>query len=691
MALVYCCSLDGLIASIVLLICTSLWIKASAKWLNVNVSGPDTDNPDMWETALQEVASTIAPLPPLEESRVQNLWFCSAAGPTASGGHNFKEQFPFPPGCQAHGLTVSDALPPHSRLRCPLSPTAKRLRVGDAVPSHASLAGPSRDTGSPSVMSQDKMPSAPSRTTSHRVLRVCRLFLWCHLHRAWRCGSCCPTRPVGSFGQLDSATRFGSPGNPPGSAAFSRQLEMPLSCTRRLLSYWRKMQSSLSLQLRWSLGFTALTSSRPKKAVAFGQSWICESGPSQAPCSRCWRRSASSDASSPRIGLQQSTWRTLTSMSLWRLRRVPLGKHVLVQHFGCFVHQPAGRSSITSHVTTRPPSLPLESDVAQVAACHPHSGGAQSRGWRALTTAYFPWTMATPSPSGPANLESIRGSSGGPVCFSWVLPLPSILLPDPGPPRHRCICTQLAQASMHFPQWVFSHRHCARSGRTRNRSCWLRVTGPPGPGFWNSCSWRQPLPGPSLWERTFFLRGSAPLAPVSRSLEPPCVAPGWDAADLSDLPPAVEDTINQARSLPTRWAFALKWSRWCFSRREDHRRCSIRVVLSFLQERLERGLSPSTLKVYVTAIAAHHNAVNGRSLGKHDLIIRFLRGAWRLNTARSPLVSSWDLSTSSSWLAFRGIPLSRWIQSSLNSSLLRQHSWPHSLPSRGSGTSKHFR
>ncbi len=37
MALVYCCSLDGLIASIVLLTCTSLWIKASAKLLNVNV------------------------------------------------------------------------------------------------------------------------------------------------------------------------------------------------------------------------------------------------------------------------------------------------------------------------------------------------------------------------------------------------------------------------------------------------------------------------------------------------------------------------------------------------------------------------------------------------------------------------------------------------------------------------------
>ncbi len=40
------------------------------------------------------------------------------------------------------------------------------------------------------------------------------------------------------------------------------------------------------------------------------------------------------------------------------------------------------------------------------------------------------------------------------------------------------------------------------------------------------------------------------------------------------------------------------------------------VVFSFLQERLERRLSPSTLKVYVAAIAAHHDAVDGRSLGK---------------------------------------------------------------------------
>jgi hypothetical protein len=67
-------------------------------------------------------------------------------------------------------------------------------------------------------------------------------------------------------------------------------------------------------------------------------------------------------------------------------------------------------------------------------------------------------------------------------------------------------------------------------------------------------------------------------------------------------------------------------------------------VLVFLQERLERRLSPSTLKVYVAAIAAHHDTVDGKSLGKHDLIVRFLKGARRITPSRPNLFPSWDLS-----------------------------------------------
>ncbi len=51
------------------------------------------------------------------------------------------------------------------------------------------------------------------------------------------------------------------------------------------------------------------------------------------------------------------------------------------------------------------------------------------------------------------------------------------------------------------------------------------------------------------------------MAPASRSVEPPCVAPGWDAADLSGLPPAVVETITpRARAPSTRQTYALKWS-----------------------------------------------------------------------------------------------------------------------------------
>ncbi len=59
-----------------------------------------------------------------------------------------------------------------------------------------------------------------------------------------------------------------------------------------------------------------------------------------------------------------------------------------------------------------------------------------------LTTVHIPRRVA--SREDPADLESIRGSSGRPVCFPRVLPLPAVLFPDRGPPRHRRTGTQLA-------------------------------------------------------------------------------------------------------------------------------------------------------------------------------------------------------------------------------------------------------
>ncbi len=45
----------------------------------------------------------------------------------------------------------------------------------------------------------------------------------------------------------------------------------------------------------------------------------------------------------------------------------------------------------------------------------------------------------------------------------------------------------------------------------------------------------------------------------------------------------------------------------------------------------------------MATISANHDPVDGKSVGKHDLVVRFLRGASRLNPPRPPSLPSWDL------------------------------------------------
>ncbi len=65
------------------------------------------------------------------------------------------------------------------------------------------------------------------------------------------------------------------------------------------------------------------------------------------------------------------------------------------------------------------------------------------------------------------------------------------------------------------------------------------------------------------------------------------------------------------------------------------------VQVSILQARFSAGLTHSTLKVYVVAIAAYYTPLGGQSTGRHPLVTHFLRGALR-PPVRSR-VPPWDL------------------------------------------------
>ncbi|KAL0176640.1 hypothetical protein M9458_028970, partial [Cirrhinus mrigala] len=57
------------------------------------------------------------------------------------------------------------------------------------------------------------------------------------------------------------------------------------------------------------------------------------------------------------------------------------------------------------------------------------------------------------------------------------------------------------------------------------------------------------------------------------------------------------------------------------------------------------GRSPSTLKVYVAAIAAFHAPIADQSIGRNNLVVRFLKGSRRINPSRPHTIPTWDLST----------------------------------------------
>ncbi len=108
----------------------------------------------------------------------------------------------------------------------------------------------------------------------------------------------------------------------------------------------------------------------------------------------------------------------------------------------------------------------------------------------------------------------------------------------------------------------------------------------------------------------------------------------------------MEGTFTQARALTTRRALALRLSLFtigCFSHREDPRRCTIGVVLSFLQEKLERRLSLSIvldgLQRGPFELLDSHSVVNLEALPSEEadpaLALRFPVRALRIYVERT--------------------------------------------------------
>ena len=105
-------------------------------------------------------------------------------------------------------------------------------------------------------------------------------------------------------------------------------------------------------------------------------------------------------------------------------------------------------------------------------------------------------------------------------------------------------------------------------------------------------------------------------------------------------------TLLNARAPSTRALYDNRWRlfcNWCEAQQTDPIRCSVPRLLQYLQTLFDKGLSASTLRVYVAAISARHVWVDGRTVGSHPLVSRYLKGALRLHPPHAVRVPSWDL------------------------------------------------
>ncbi len=184
--------------------------------------------------------------------------------------------------------------------------------------------------------------------------------------------------------------------------------------------------------------------------------------------------------------------------------------------------QPSRRSTLPSHVATRPPSPPLESEASEVALRNSYPRQAQSCSWRALTSACPSGRTATPPRDSPADWEMLRGCSDRSVCLSRTRPIASCFTPCPRGllARTRWHTSGLSvYTDTHFPLVsLLSLTLC----KIREEEEQVLLVAP----YWPNRTWFPELmliaTAPS-WQIPFSERG-LPLAPASRLVESPHVS-----------------------------------------------------------------------------------------------------------------------------------------------------------------------
>ncbi len=319
------------------------------------------------------------------------------------------------------------------------------------------------------------------------------------------------------------------------------------------------------------------------------------------------------------------------------------------QYGGCVPHKPPRRFKDAHPGQACAPSSPLVPRQVPLFEGGSRSGSTEPGGRFSVETEAQAGGMDVEPSDGIPDLGSVWQSGGGPLCFSRVIPVPALVLPEfPDNSEHRCVRPPMAEC-----QSVRVSANKADSGSTMQSEGERR----PSPSHSPILALPDlvlganfPLVSASLGDsdqaRLTVPASGQDLASSARTLEVVGMAHTGPRGLIDGLPAEVQETIASARAPATRKLYSSKWGvfeSWCLTRAIDPVNCPVGPVLEFLQERLTAGAAATTLRVYVAAIAARRE-LDEIPLGRYRMVSAFMRGARRLRPVRPTAVPSWDLS-----------------------------------------------
>ncbi|XP_035659716.1 uncharacterized protein LOC118404611 isoform X2 [Branchiostoma floridae] len=139
-------------------------------------------------------------------------------------------------------------------------------------------------------------------------------------------------------------------------------------------------------------------------------------------------------------------------------------------------------------------------------------------------------------------------------------------------------------------------------------------------------------------------RDTSPARRVATSSRVDCLRTRYRESEISDGVTRVLLASWRPRTSGLYSSSWRRWSRWCGGKSLDPISAPLNKVLDFLYRLFDKGLQYRTINVYRSAISSTHLNVEGRPIGAHPLVSRFMKGVFELRPPVPKHVFIWDVS-----------------------------------------------